>query len=114
VLIEYVGSRPKGVSFKCGHIIIVIHTYWFTFSLEEYWRVNALSRVAFFVWMAALEKILTLDNMRKRHVIMVDWCHMWKKSEESIDHFLFHCEVVGELCCSLFNHLVLFELCLEG
>ena len=60
-----------------------------------------------------LEKILTLDNLRKRHVIMVDWCHMCKKSEESIDHLL-HCEVVGELCCSLFNCLVLFELCLEG
>jgi hypothetical protein len=32
------------------------------------------------MWMAAFEKILTLDNLRKRHVIVVDWCCMCKKS----------------------------------
>jgi len=62
--------------------------------LEEY--------LAFFVWMAALGKILTLDNMRKRNITVVNWCCMCKKSGESIDHILFHCEVARELQSSPF------------
>jgi hypothetical protein len=58
--------------------------------------------VVFFVWMAALEKILTLDNLRKRNVIVVDWCCMCKKSGESIDHLL-HCEIARELWRSIFQ-----------
>jgi hypothetical protein len=33
--------------------------------------------VAFSVWTAG--KILTLDNLEKRHVIVMDWCCMCKK-----------------------------------
>jgi len=29
--------------------------------------------MAFFVWTVALEKILILDNLKKRHVIVMDW-----------------------------------------
>jgi hypothetical protein len=53
-----------------------------------------LLRVVFFVWTMALKKILTLDNLRKRNIIVVDWCGMCKKSEESINLLLLHCEVV--------------------
>jgi hypothetical protein len=49
-------------------------------------------RLAFFVWFAALGKILTLDNLRTRNVVVVEWCCMCKKSGESIDHLLIHCE----------------------
>jgi hypothetical protein len=65
--------------------------------LEEYWRVKALSRVVFFMWTVALGKILTFDNQRKRTVIVMDWCCMYKKSGKSIDHFLLHYEVDREL-----------------
>jgi hypothetical protein len=33
---------------------------------------NIPMRVTFFVWMVVLGKILTLDNLRKRHVIVMD------------------------------------------
>jgi hypothetical protein len=49
--------------------------------------------VAFFVRSAALGKILTHDNLRKRNVIVIEWCCLCKKSGESIDHLLLHCEV---------------------
>jgi hypothetical protein len=42
------------------------------FLWKSIWKVKAPSRVAFFVWTTALRKILTLDNLRKRHVIVVD------------------------------------------
>jgi hypothetical protein len=58
--------------------------------------------VNFFVWTAALTKILTLDNLRKGQVIVVDWYCMCKKSGES-DHVLLHCEVARELWNAIFS-----------
>jgi len=49
--------------------------------------------VAFFVWTAALEKILTHDNLRRRGVVVVEWCVMCKKHGESVNHLLLHCNV---------------------
>jgi hypothetical protein len=49
---------------------------------------------------APLGRILTLDNLRKMNVIVVDWSYMCKMSGESID--LLHCEVARELWVSIF------------
>jgi hypothetical protein len=35
------------------------------------WQTPAPPREIFFVWSAALGKILTLDNLKKRHVIVM-------------------------------------------
>jgi hypothetical protein len=81
------GTRPIGTGFpwKCV------------------WRTQAPSRAAFFSWSVALGKILTLDNLRKRHVIVINRCFMCKKTEESVDHLLFHCNVAFALWYSLFS-----------
>jgi hypothetical protein len=47
--------------------------------------------------MALGKKILTLENLRKRHIIVVDWCCICKKSGKIIDQLLLHCEVTREL-----------------
>jgi hypothetical protein len=49
------------------------------------------------VWIATLWKILLLDNLRKSNVVVVEWCCMYKKSRESIDHLLFYCKVAKKL-----------------
>ena len=74
------------------------------FPWKSIWMVKAPSRVLFFMWMAALWKILMLDNLRRMNIIVVDWCCMYKKSGESIDHILLQCETVRELW-SLLIHL---------
>ena len=61
------------------------------------WRVKAPLRVAFFVWTATIGKILTLDNLRKMNVMVMEWCYMCKHCGESIDHLLLHCEVANEI-----------------
>jgi hypothetical protein len=53
--------------------------------------------VVFFVWTAILGKILTLDNLRKMNIIVMEWCYMCKTSGESIDHLFLHCMVATEL-----------------
>jgi hypothetical protein len=50
-------------------------------------------RMAFFVWMIALGKIVTKDSLWKRHDIVMDWCCMCKKSKEFIDHLILNYEV---------------------
>jgi hypothetical protein len=64
---------------------------------KRIWKTGAPPRVAFFVWAAALGRILTIDNLRRRHVIVLDWCCMCKESGESISHLLMHCSAAREV-----------------
>jgi hypothetical protein len=47
-------------------------------------------------WTASFGKILTLDSLCTRHIIVIDWCCMCKKCGESLDYLL-HCDVVRDL-----------------
>jgi len=46
------------------------------FPWKSIWRTKVPLKVAFFAWVVALGKILTLDNLRKRRVIVIDRCCM--------------------------------------
>lgn len=73
------------------------------FPWRNIWRSKVHLRVAFFTWSAVLGKILTLNNLRKQNLIMVDWCCMCKTSGETIDHILLHCEVARALWNTAFG-----------
>lgn len=61
---------------------------------------------AFFTWTATTGKILTLDNLRKRNICVVNWCCLCKNSWKSGVHRLIHCTYAWRL----WN----FVLCLFG
>jgi hypothetical protein len=83
------------------------------FPWKSVWKAKVPSRVAFFVWTAALGKILTTENLRKRRVTILDWCCMCKSSGESVNHLLVHCPVAWELWSLWFwSFLVRTGLCL--
>ena len=42
-------------------------------------------------------RILTIDNLRKRRVLIIDWCCMCKSSGESVNHLLLHCPLAQDL-----------------
>ena len=65
-----------------------------------------LLRWHFFAWSAALGKILTIDNLQKWRVLIVNWHCMCKKDGGSINHLLLHCQMASELWS--------FVLCLFG
>uniref|UniRef100_A0A2N9IHE7 Reverse transcriptase zinc-binding domain-containing protein n=1 Tax=Fagus sylvatica TaxID=28930 RepID=A0A2N9IHE7_FAGSY len=67
------------------------------FPWKSIWKAKVPPRVAFFSWTAALGRLLTIDNLRKRHLILVDWCCMCKRSGESVDHLLLHCPMAWDL-----------------
>jgi hypothetical protein len=53
-----------------------------------------------------LGKILTMDNLRKKNIIVTKLCCTCKKNGESIDHLLLHCEIaleVWNMVCQLFG-----------
>jgi len=74
------------------------------FPWKSIWQTKVPLKVVFFAWVAALGKIITLDNLIKRQVIVIDRCCMCKKSGESVDHLLFHCEVACVLWNAIFSH----------
>jgi hypothetical protein len=57
------------------------------FPWKSIWRTKVPLKVAFFAWTAAQGKILTLDNLRKKRVIVIDRCCMCKMNGESVDTF---------------------------
>jgi hypothetical protein len=68
------------------------------FPWKSIWKTKVPLREAFFAWSVALGKILTGDDLRKRHASVIDRCCMGKRNRESVDHLL-HCEVA----CTLWN-----------
>jgi hypothetical protein len=66
------------------------------------WKTKVPPRIA------ALGKLLTIDNLRKHHLIIVNWCCLCKSSGESVDHLLLHCSLAWELWSMVFG---LFGMC---
>jgi len=74
-------------------VISFYHVLWLPFSLEKH--------------LTTLGKILTLDNLRKRNIIVMEWCYMCKTCGESIDHLFLHYMVATELWSTI---LQLFDV----
>lgn len=56
------------------------------FPWKSIWKV----KVAPFAWTAVLGQTLTLDNLQRHGIVVVDWCFLCKLSKESVDHILLH------------------------
>ena len=78
------------------------------FPWKSIWKVRVPTRIAFFTWTAALGKILTIDNLRKRKVLFLDWCCMCKSNGELVNHLLLHCPITRDLWDMVFS---LFGVC---
>jgi hypothetical protein len=76
---------------------------------KSIWRTKTLFSfffylfIYFFTWLAAIVKILIVDNFSKWHVIVVDRCCMCKMNGESMEHLPLYCEVVYSLLNIIFN-----------
>ena len=85
----WVPSRKGGFKVKSFYRALSAHGP-IPFPWKSIWRSKALPREAFFVWMVAHSKILTLDNLRKRGMVVVNKCWLCESDGESADHLL-HC-----------------------
>jgi hypothetical protein len=85
----------------------------FRFPWKSVWRTKVPLRVAFFAWSAAPRKILTMDNLRKRRIIVVDRCCMCKRNESLWIIFFFIVRLL--VLCGMFSSVGLgcLGLCLD-
>uniref|UniRef100_A0A2N9GAU4 Reverse transcriptase zinc-binding domain-containing protein n=1 Tax=Fagus sylvatica TaxID=28930 RepID=A0A2N9GAU4_FAGSY len=90
-------ARSKGFQVKSFYTQLTSPSLGF-FPWKSIWKAKVPPRVAFFIWTAAaLGKILTADNLRRRGITVVSWCYMCKADGESVDHLLLHCPYAKEL-----------------
>ena len=82
---------------------MILNQHHIGFPWKRIWKAHVPSKVAFFVWTAAIGNIQTIDNLRKRGMIVVDWCVMCKKEAESANHLLLHCEMAKVLWDGVFG-----------
>ena len=100
----------KWISFARNHLpsrffMLEVRSYyrvlWSTtqspFPWKTIWKSKVPTKVSFFLWTAALGRILTIDNLRRRQVVIVDLYCMCKRGEETIDHLIMHCSIASEL-----------------
>ena len=89
-------GRDKG--FKVNdYYRILVGSIDYCLPWKSIWKQKIPSQVAFFLWTAALGKCLTIDNLRKRKVWILDWCYMCKCNGESVHHLFLHCLVAMNL-----------------
>jgi hypothetical protein len=77
------------------------------FPWKSIWRTKVPLKTAFFAWAEALGKILTLDNLRQRRVVVIDRCCICKKNGEFVDHLLLHCDAACVLWNAIFSRFSL-------
>jgi hypothetical protein len=53
--------------------------------------------------LGTLGKVLTIDNLRKQHVIVVNCCCLCKRCGESVNHLFLHCEIACALWSAIFS-----------
>uniref|UniRef100_A0A2N9EFL4 Reverse transcriptase domain-containing protein n=1 Tax=Fagus sylvatica TaxID=28930 RepID=A0A2N9EFL4_FAGSY len=95
-------ARTKGFQVKSFYTHLTSPGLGF-FPWKSIWKAKVPPRVTFFVWTAALGKILTADNLRRRGIPVVSWCCMCKADGETVDHLLLHCSYAKELWDMVFG-----------
>lgn len=63
----------------------------------QIWKIKAPTRVAIFTWLMLRNRILTIDNLRKREWCLVNRCHMCKREEESVNHLFGECNYAQQV-----------------
>lgn len=60
---------------------------------EKFWKFKVLPQVVAFSGIALQKKILTMDNLRKRQLVVVKSCPLFLNNEVTVDHLLLQCKV---------------------
>ena len=71
--------------------------------MVEVLRTVKAPKLAFFTWTVAKGRILTLDNLRRRNICVVNRCCMCKNDWERVDHLLILCPFASDLWSFIFR-----------
>ena len=77
--------------------IALLRAHSVSFPWQSIWCVKVPKRVSFFLWTTARGGILTIDNLVKKNLPLVNWCCLCRCDEETVDHLLIHCRFASAL-----------------
>ena len=72
------------------------------------------TKVRFFVWTAALGRILTIDNLWRCQIVVINWCCMCKRAGETSNHSFLHCSVARNMWNMVFSLFGVYWVMLRG
>lgn len=72
---------------------------------ERVWVKELIPKKSFFLWTAANNGNLTLDNLRRRRFWLPNRCVLCCSKEESVDHIFLHYDFVRAIWSRLWNDL---------
>ena len=61
------------------------------FPWRSIWNPVVPPKMGFFAWEASWDKVLTLDQLKKKGTPLANRCSLCEEKEETIDHLLIHC-----------------------
>ena len=61
------------------------------FPWRSIWNPIVPPKLGFFAWEASWGKVLTLDQLKRKGIPLVNRCCLCEENEETIDHLLIHC-----------------------
>ncbi|OVA08929.1 Reverse transcriptase zinc-binding domain [Macleaya cordata] len=67
------------------------------FPTKQIWFNKIPLKISFFMWTSYFNKILTLDNLKKRGHHLPNACYFCLKHEETSNHILLHCQLTKEI-----------------
>ena len=66
------------------------------------WMKGMTPKVNIFFWILLQNKVLTLDNLKKGGIVVINRCVLCKNDGESIDHITLHCPFFVKILDSIF------------
>ncbi|CAN0908747.1 Putative ribonuclease H protein At1g65750 [Linum grandiflorum] len=61
------------------------------FPSKAIWNSMVPTKISCFTWLASADSVATIDNLRRRGMIVPNRCVLCCRSEESVSHILLHC-----------------------
>ncbi|CAN0838702.1 LINE-1 retrotransposable element ORF2 protein [Linum grandiflorum] len=68
-----------------------------SFPTKTIWNALVPTKISCFTWLAFLDSIATIDNLRRRGLIVPNRCVLCCQSEESVSHLLLHCPFTAKV-----------------
>ena len=89
-------TRPDGFAVKLMYRKLM-HSPPTDFLWHSIWNPIVPPKLGFFAWEASWGKVLTLDQLKRRGITLVNRCFLCEEEEETIDHLLIHCSAAKML-----------------
>ena len=83
-------TRPDGFSVRLMYRKLM-HSLPTDFPWHSIWNPIVPPKLGFFAWEASWGNVLTLDQLKRRRIPLVNRCFLCEEEEETIDHLLIHC-----------------------